>query len=220
MRDFINIVREGQSETDRLDAVFDRIADYITANSALDDWHTPAAILREFGYKEPITQNRFFRAIFHYPTDSDRAEHATIGDLCADLQREIRFELDRVHGFTTSFDKAVDFIHGQYHIQWDRGEWPTQTPDKTLADHPLHHSVAVIYQVEIDPSHIVWSMRGLITMLKGMQTTGTGYERLQSALDVWDGYGADDEVVIDTAANAKLVGMEPYDTEEHSPANW
>jgi hypothetical protein len=220
MRDFINIVREGQSETDRLDAVFDRIAKYTNENLYPDDWQMIATVLREFGYQETVRQGKFWRVLFHKISEEGRARHATIGDLYDEVEREIRFDLNRVQGFTTSFDNAVQFIHSQYNIQWDRHEWPTQSRAKPLVDHAKHHTLAVIYEVEAIPSRILWSMNGLLSFMKRMQSTGQGYVSLRDTLeDIWTGYGHDDEVVIDAHDGVRVVGMTMYDSDEHGPGN-
>jgi hypothetical protein len=214
MRRYIEIVEQA-SASDKVDHALRCAADYISGNLAPTDWHALAETLREIGYHEPIAQTNFFRALSHDPSDLDRGKHITIGDFYAELEQEVRFDMNRVQGFTTSFDNAIEFIHGQNHIRWNRHEWPTQTPDKPLSDHG-NHSVVVVYEVEADPSRIVWSDRGLQGLLRRLPRTGPGWDKLNEALnDMWSGYGNDDEVVIDAEQGVRITGMTLYDSEEH-----
>jgi hypothetical protein len=219
MRNYLDILNEGMAlANDKIDDCLLTVAAYIRDNSHPDNWHRLAQTLREYGYSEPVKQNRFYRVLFHEPTEQDRAEHATIGDLYEELQREIRFDLNRVQGFTTSFDRAVDFIHGQYHIQWYRHEWPRQNSNKPLGEHG-RHTVAVIYEVEVADRDILWTMRGLMEFLKALPRTGRGWDELHDILtDEWTGYGGDDEIVIDTSRGSRITGMVLYDSTEHGLA--
>jgi hypothetical protein len=213
MRKFIEIV-EGAA-TDPVDQALALVAQYVTGNLAPHDWHEVAAVLRQSGYQEPMRGSSYFRAIFHQPTDLDRQKHTTIGQFFEELKAEVRFDLNRVQGFTTSLDNAIDFIHGQYHIQWYRAEWPHQTPDTLLGDHG-RHNVAVVYEVEVDPANIIWSNRGLLDLLGRLPRTGQGWDKLKEALtNMWSGYASDDEVVIDTTTGARVLDMTLYDSDEH-----
>jgi hypothetical protein len=214
MRNWINLINEEQGGS-RIDAALKAVATYIEHNTPPKDWYAISEMLREFGYQEPINQNEFFRAIFHEPTDLDRSQHATIGDFYAELEREVRFDLNRKQSFTTSLEKAVDFIHGTYHIQWYKIDWPTQNSNKPLDDHGKH-SVAVVYQISVPSSSILWSIRGLRAFLKSIPSTGPGWDALRDILnDEWTGYGSSDEVFIDTSNGAHIVSLTLYDSDEY-----
>lgn len=214
MRKFIEIINESLSGQDDLARVLTALIEYIRDNSHRDDWWDIARQMRALGYVEPVRQTKYFRAIFHEPTEADRSTHATIGDLFAELQREARFDLARHQSFTVSFDQAIDFIHSTYNIVWYRPEWPTQSPDKLLGEHGKH-SVAVVYEVEASPNQIIWSMAGLKAFLPNLPRTPE-WEVLHDIItDIWTGYGHTDEVLIDTSKDVSIVGMTLYETDEH-----
>ncbi len=211
MRTFITILNESD---DGIAAALRVLSEYIRDNQHIDDWSGIAATLRANGYVEPITGTKYFRSIFHEPTGMDRDAHTTIGDMFEELQREVRFDLARTQSFTTSFDKAIDFIHATYHIVWYRPEWPTQSPDKLLADHGKH-SIAVVYEVECDPSRIIWSMAGLKAFLPTLPPSPEREILHDIITDIWSGYGDTDEVMLDTSRGATIKGMTLYETDEH-----
>lgn len=188
-----------------LDAALASIAEHIQHNEPVD-LARAASVLRDAGYKELVRQNVFWRALSHEITASDRQDFSTVGDLFRNLASGSRFERDGPQSFTTSLRGAVEFVAG---VEW-------------LHDHPPHyagqplnertHSIWAIYEVAVEPSQILFSTRGLTTLLSTIEAS-PGTEALRGALfDTFQPYSHEDEVVIDTTHGVRVLNVHLYDS--------
>ena len=203
----------------QLDRAFQALADYIAHNEWLDSSRSVRATLRVNGYEEPVQQTTLFRALFHQITDQDRARHHTVGELFETLRREVRMDMNRSQGFSTSLERVMKvFVNGTLHISHYAEDWPVHHPEAPLAD---LKSIIVVYEVECNPEQIVFSMKGLKAFLKHVGNTGEGFESLLGALGdpepFGSGYGSDDEVFVDTRKGCHIADMHLYDVREHYP---
>ena len=187
-----------------------QIAEYIQHNAAVD-LRAASHVLHRHGYSEPAKGPTFFRALFHEVTAADREAFTTIADLYEHLKENIRFEMRHEQGFTTSEDAAINFVRGTLHISMHPHEFPDHRPEAPLSGIT---SIIVIYEVTAPATSILFSMRGLNKLIETLPPS-PGRDALDHSMnDVWDGYGADDEVVIDTANGCKIVGVTLYDTSD------
>jgi hypothetical protein len=203
MRRYIDIIREAM---DPLDVALGQVAAYIQHNDG-SDLEQAVRVLHQHGYREPTSKSRFFRALFHDITVDDHQKCNTVGELFQEMKRTIPFRMGGLQGFTMTEEEAVDFVKRTLHISYD-------VP-------PLHHAnmpvadikqIIIVYAVEAPQSSVMFSMAGLKPFLK-MAPTGPGKTALEHSLfDMWEGYESDNEVVIDTTAGVRVVGMSLYDS--------
>lgn len=207
MRRYLDIIREAQ---DPLDVALQNIADYVQHNADVN-LGAAARVLKANGYAEPMKNASYFRALFHPVTEEDHQQYDTIAELYDHLKEGIRFEMRGEQGFTTTRAKAVDFVGGTLHITLHPHEFPDHSPEAPLSG---IQSIIVIYEVSAPANSVLYSMRGLQAFIKELPSS-PGRDALDHALnDMWEGYGSDDEVVIDCDQGCKVVGVTLYDTSE------
>lgn len=208
-----------ESTTDtRLDDCLGQIAEYLVHHHDVD-FATCAAILREFGYREPVTQTRFYRALFHEITDADRARHMTVGEFFDTLKREIRFEMRGVQACAATRTGAIQFVNSTYHIMWNRPDWPTQDPSTPMADRT--QAVVVVYEIETPPGAVQFSTHGLVAFLDEVPQAarGEGWRKLHDAYhDLWATKLGEEEVLVETSQGCRIVDMELYETDRDAPS--
>jgi hypothetical protein len=208
MRRYIDIIREAH---DPLDVALQKIADYIQHNARVD-LTAAADIIKQHGYKESMQSGVYFRALFHPVKDQDLGGKKTLRELFPALKANIQMDMGGVQGFTTSLDAAEQFVNQTLHTTHGHEQFPQYHPDTPLTD---LQDIVVIYEVSATEGSIVMSMRGLKTFLK-IAPEGAGMLALQHSLfDTWDGYASDDEVMIDTGAGAKVVGVHFYNSDSY-----
>jgi hypothetical protein len=205
MRKYIDIINE---QVDPINWAMSAVANYIQHNADVD-LRRVSQVLKENGYEEPFSSGNYFRALFHFITDSDRHNFNTIGELFEFMKHNVRMELTRVQGFTTSLDHAIRFIESTLHISHDIGNFPVYDKSATLEE---IKDIVLVYEVKAHASQILLSMRGLKKFLE-IAPDGQGKMALDHALnDLFEGYGSDDEVVIDTSKGAQIVTIRLYET--------
>lgn len=209
VRQFLNIINEA---SDPLDAALLTIGNYIQHNQPTD-LASAADVLKQHGYKEVFNGGKYFRALFHDITPDDKARFSTVGELYASVVQDIRMDLSKgEQGFTTSLDNAINFVNGTL---WHAASRPEHRPNDPIE--PLN-SLIVVYEVEAPANSVICSMRGLKAFLTQTPQTGYGWRVLNDSInDLWDGYGSDDEVVIDTRAGVRVIATHLFDSEEHDP---
>jgi hypothetical protein len=206
MRNFIDLI---ESETSQiapdLEATIKKIANYIHHNSNVDMW-AAAEVLRNHGYAETVKNTKFFRVLFHDVSAEDRARYQTVGEMYEGILEDPRWSFERgPSGFSRSLTTAKWFSYGTFHHYY--------SPEHHM-DAPLEgvKSVAIIYEVKADPADILWSMEGLVAFIKDLPKT-PAVKAFWDSMDDFDGYGSDDEVVIDVA-KVKITRTYLYDSRE------
>jgi hypothetical protein len=194
-----------------LDLAMARLGAYIRDN-ATEDLRAISEVFHSHGYRETVQGGRFFRVIFHDVTEADRG----LGSLSAlheRLKQEVRFEMTggrrKGEGFCRTLALAERFVEQTLHTS---GRTPDHYPG---ADPASLDQVIVIYEVTAPSSAILLSMEGVQRFLKQTPPTGA-WKALNYALnDMWDGYGHDDEVIIDTT-QVEIIDVHLYDTQARS----
>lgn len=205
MRQYLNLVTESDNAVDQ---AMNQIGDYIRHN-AHTDLISAANVLKSAGYTEPFGAGTYYRVIFHDITEQDRESFMTVGEVADHIRANPRYELGRgAGGFTTSYEKAEEFARGQlWHT--DRENLPHHEDVLLSSLSERHWSLVMIYEVAAPANAIVLSMRGLKALL-GATPPGHGHDNLNVAInDLYDGYGFDDEVVIDTG-KVRVIGVHLY----------
>jgi hypothetical protein len=209
VRAYIDIINEAVA--DPLDQAMQTIADYIQNNQASD--FVPAMrILKQHGYQEQFGSGNYWRALFHSLTPEDMT-HENVGDLFETLKSGIRMDMKGHQSFTTSFDKAWDFVRRTIHVVHGAN------PPEHTADTPLEglKNIIIIYEVVAPAGVIVFSMRALSAFLDTVEEHGAGWTALDHCLhDMWEGYYSDDEVMIDTAHGVSLKSVHLYSSDRDS----
>lgn len=197
---------------DIIDSTMQEIADYIQHNQHTN-LSAHAATLKSAGYAEPFGAGRYYRALFQQVTEQDKEKHLTIGDLFDTIKQDIRIDMSLgVQGFTTSEEEAMHFINGQLFY---RGEYAYQHSKNDLIE--KLRDIVVVYEVEAPADAIIMSMRGLQAFIKTVPH-GPGYVALNHSLnDMHEGYGQDDEVMIDSTKGVRVLGVHLYDSDLHGP---
>lgn len=209
MRQYLDIINESSNAAD--EAMME-IGNYIQHNQGTV-LKQQTDILKQAGYQEVMGAGRYFRVLFHTVTAEDKASHMTIGDLYDTLKRDVRFDMSRSEqGFTTSFQNAMDFANGTLFHQGEPGF--QHRPDDLIEK---LWQIIICYEVAAPADAIIMSMRGLQAFLKTAKP-GPGQAMLNHSLnDMYEGYGHDDEVVLDVSKGVKIVGMTLYNSDENGP---
>ena len=204
MRRYMDIITEN---SDLLEFAFGKLADYIQHNTPIDN-HRISMILHQHGYLEPFGAGKYFRALLH---DVPQKE-GTLADIFPSFQNEIKMTMGNPQGFTTSLKKAEQFVNGTFHTSYGHEKFPIHnlnTPLKNL------QSIAIIYEVIAPSDSILFSMKGLQNFIKIVPDSYSKTQLHHALNDMWEGYGNDDEVMIDTGKNVKIIGVHLYSSDSY-----
>ena len=204
MRQYIDIIKE---HSDALNYAFEQLANYIQHNSQINA-HKVSSILHQHGYVELFGTGNYFRALLHDTPHTN----GTLADVFPSFKNEIKMTLGNPQGFTTSLEKAEQFVNGTFHTTYGHEKFPIHNLNTPLKD---LRSISIIYEVNAPADSILFSMKGLQRFMKTTPDS-SGKDQLHHALnDMWEGYGSDDEVMIDTSKNVKIIGVHLYSSDSY-----
>lgn len=184
---------------DELMSAIADLSDFVMQNSRIDH-HAVSKVLHEHGYREVKHGTRFFRAIYH-----ESPKEGTLRKAAAALRKNPRFDLKPGgESFCDSLFGAFNYVGSSIHIsQYDGRTWPTHRPT-TKAE--TVSSFWVVYEVEVSPENILWSMEGLRKLAPHLN------ERYRKVIKYFDShYGYQDEIIIESM-DAKIIDVHLYDS--------
>lgn len=206
MRAAINVV-EG---VDELAAAVQAVADYILHNDP-SGLEAAIPVIRESGYREVVRQTTFYRALFQEITPEEQAQFATLGELFAVIEAQgDRFEMGGLQGFSCTLEGVSQFAYSSQHMAVLHGVplHDTSAPLEAFRD------ICIVYTVEAPADAVMLTMQGLKAFVEHVPQ-GPARRALDTALnDIYDGYGSDDEAIIDTSKGVRITGIHLFDNGE------
>jgi hypothetical protein len=205
MRDLISILEDGDLSNDALSHALGVIHDYIIHNDG-NGIEEAIAVIHANGYQEVFGAGVYYRALWHDITPEDREVCETFVDLLTHHQMAPRFQkTGGVQGFTPSFDEAAGYVERSMHHNGDLRSFDEDDVDAPIGD---AKQVIIIYKVKAPA--VVLSMKGLIAFLQTIPDIPNRSELHRALTDPYDGYGSDNEVMIDSAT-VEIIELHLYE---------